>query len=151
MNEKEQNQGKKMDTVIQEALYCHIAFSVDDQPYVIPVSYGYQDNCLYFHCGQEGKKLDMLKKNPRVSFSMEHQVELKEAKSACKYSMLYASVIGNGSAHLLESNEEKSRGLDIVVRHYNAEPIEYTEKSLRTLEVVQIDIDEMTYKETSTG
>ncbi len=147
----EQEQQEKLDAVIQQALYCHIAFSVDDQPYVIPVSYGYQDNTLYFHSGSKGKKLDMLKENPRVGFSLEHQVELKEAKSACKYSMLYASVIGSGKAHLLESIEEKSRGLDIVVGHYNAEPIEYSEKSLRSLEVIQVDIDEMTYKETKTG
>ncbi|MCJ7623552.1 MAG: pyridoxamine 5'-phosphate oxidase family protein [Anaerolineaceae bacterium] len=151
MNVKEQSQGEKIDAVIQQALYCHIALSVDDQPYVIPVSYGYQDNALYFHSGPKGKKLELLKENPRVGFSIEHQVELKEAKSACKYSMLYASVIGKGRAHLLESIEEKSRGLDIVVKHYNAEPLEYTEESLRSLEVIQIDISEMTYKETRTG
>lgn len=151
MNEQGHNEQEKIDAVIQQALYCHIAFSVDDQPYVIPVSYGYQDNTLYFHCGPKGKKLDMLEKNPLIGFSVEHQVELKEAKSACKYSMLYASVIGKGSARLLESIDEKSRGLDIIVRHYNVKPIEYSKKSLRSMEVIQVDINEMTYKETLTS
>ena len=92
--------------------------------------------------------MDLLAGNPKVAFAIETNVELKEAPSSCKYSMLYKSVIGSGKACLLEDMDEKARGLDIVVKQYNAEPLEYTEKALRNLAVVKIEIEEISYKET---
>ena len=139
---------EKIEEVLKEALFCHVAFSADDQPYLLPLSFGYENQTLYFHCGLEGKKMDMLAKNPQVAFAIETNVELKEAPTSCKYSMLYKSVIGKGKASLLEDLQEKAKGLDIVVKQYNAEPRDYGEKALKNLAVVKIKIEEISYKET---
>ncbi len=40
----------------------------DGQPYGIPLSYVYKDDCIYFHCARVGYKLENIKDNPRVSF-----------------------------------------------------------------------------------
>ena len=63
--------------IIEQCTTCHIAM-VDDadagMPYVIPMSFGYslKDGVLelYFHCAHVGKKLDCIRKNPNVAFSM---------------------------------------------------------------------------------
>ena len=51
--------------IIQKAQYITIAMSVNDEPYLATLSHGYDpDNyCIYFHCAQEGKKVDILKQN----------------------------------------------------------------------------------------
>ena len=139
---------EKVEEVLKNALFCHIAFSDKNQPYILPLSFGYKNNVLYFHSGPDGKKMDLLARNPKVAFAIETNVELKEAPTSCKYSMLYKSVTGSGRAYLLEDLEEKARGLDIVVKQYNAEPLEYSEKALQNLAVVKIEIEEISYKET---
>jgi nitroimidazol reductase NimA-like FMN-containing flavoprotein (pyridoxamine 5'-phosphate oxidase superfamily) len=48
---------------------AHVATAVDDRPHVAPVWYGYRDGVLYFLTG--GRKLDNLRRNPRVAVSIE--------------------------------------------------------------------------------
>ena len=145
------SQQQQINHVLQEALYCHVAFSVEDRPYVLPLSFGYEDNALYIHCALSGKKLEMLEKNPHVSFAAETGVELEEASTACKYAMRYSSVIGHGTAAILEDPDEKTRGLNAVVSHYNADPIEYSRDDLDKLKMIKISIENITYKETETS
>ena len=51
--------------ILKSAKYVTIAFSMDNQPYLVSLSHGYDENrnCIYFHCAKEGKKLDYLKSN----------------------------------------------------------------------------------------
>jgi nitroimidazol reductase NimA-like FMN-containing flavoprotein (pyridoxamine 5'-phosphate oxidase superfamily) len=59
--------------------------------------------------------------------------------------MRYRSVIGLGRASLLESDEEKTRGLNIIVRHYSPkDDSTFDKESLDKLAVIKIDIDSMT-------
>ena len=73
--------------IIEQSTTCHVAM-IDDAnaglPYVIPLSFGYSLNSgvleLYFHCAHIGKKLDCIRKNPNVAFSMcvENRIEIHE-------------------------------------------------------------------------
>jgi len=51
-----------------EAEYITLALSYEDHPYLATLSHGYdaENNCLYFHCAFEGKKVEYLKANPKV-------------------------------------------------------------------------------------
>ena len=40
----------------------------ESYPYALPLSYVYDENCIYFHSAKEGHKIDILQKNPKVSF-----------------------------------------------------------------------------------
>jgi uncharacterized protein len=53
--------------------YAHLGCSDDGQPYVVPVTYTYRDNYIY-GVTQEGLKVDIMRKNPRVCVQIE-QVE----------------------------------------------------------------------------
>lgn len=48
---------------------AHLGTTVDDRPHVAPVWYGYRDENLYFMTG--GKKLENVRRNPRVALSIE--------------------------------------------------------------------------------
>lgn len=73
------------------------------RPYVVPVNFGYEVRqgqiWLYFHCANQGRKLDMLKRNPSVCFEMdcEHDLVLDPTPCACGYR--FASVIGEGGGN----------------------------------------------------
>ena len=107
--------------IIEQCTTCHVAM-MDDAgvPYVIPMSFGYslKDGVLelYFHCAHVGKKLDCIRKNPNVAFSMcvENRIEIHE-DVYCKSGRFYASVVGQGKAEIVEDSAEKCRGLSLLM------------------------------------
>ena len=112
--------------IIGQCTTCHVAM-VDDAgvPYVIPLSFGYslEDGVLelYFHCAHAGKKLDCIRKNPNVAFSMcvENRIEIHE-DVYCKSGRFYASVVGQGKAEIVEDSAEKCRGLSLLMERQAA-------------------------------
>ena len=114
--------------IIEQCTTCHVAM-VDDAdagvPYVIPLSFGYSLEGgvleLYFHCAHVGKKLDCIRKNPNVAFSMcvENRIEIHE-DVYCKSGRFYASVVGQGKAEVVEDSAEKCRGLSLLMERQAA-------------------------------
>lgn len=114
--------------IIEQCTTCHIAMEDDADagvPYVIPMSFGYslKDGVLelYFHCAHVGKKLDCIRKNPNVAFSMcvENRIEIHE-DVYCKSGRFYASVVGQGKAEIVEDSAEKCHGLSLLMERQAA-------------------------------
>ncbi len=119
---------KNIAKIIGQCTTCHVAMMDDanaDVPYVIPLSFGYnlKDGVLelYFHCAHVGKKLDCIRKNPNVAFSMcvENRIEIHE-DVYCKSGRFYASVVGQGKAEIVEDSAEKCRGLSLLMERQSA-------------------------------
>jgi len=122
----------KIEEIIRSCRVMRLAMSGDNAPYVVPLNFGYQLDgsqlTLYFHCAAEGKKTDIIKKNPRVCFEMDVEFEIVgPGNEACRYSCKYASVIGFGEAREV-SDHEKEKGLLLILKHaagdrpYNLDP-----------------------------
>ena len=114
--------------IIEQCTTCHVAMTDDadpSMPYIIPLSFGYSLNNgvleLYFHCAHVGKKLDCIRKNPNVAFSMcvENHIEIHE-DVYCKSGRFYASVVGQGKAEIVEDVAEKCRGLSLLMERQAA-------------------------------
>ena len=43
-----------------------LACSLNDQPYIVPVAFSYEDNCIYIF-STAGKKIKWMRQNPKVS------------------------------------------------------------------------------------
>lgn len=75
----------------------------ESYPYALPLSYVYDENCIYFHNAKEGHKIDILQKNPKVSFCIIDQDEIQPLE----YTTYFKSVIVFGNIEILEDNESK--------------------------------------------
>jgi nitroimidazol reductase NimA-like FMN-containing flavoprotein (pyridoxamine 5'-phosphate oxidase superfamily) len=113
--EREITEVGAMEEIIRSAQVCRLAMSVDDQPYVVPLCFGYSDGCLYFHCAREGMKLDMVRKNERVCFECDVDHDLVMSESPCEWGMKGRSVVGFGRASLIEAPEAKREALDVIM------------------------------------
>ena len=51
----------EIEKVVQKAMVCQIGLADGDQPYVVPVCFGYEKGKLYFHSGLKGRKIDTIK------------------------------------------------------------------------------------------
>jgi uncharacterized protein len=144
--EKEITSLKEIEKIIQKAVVCHLGLTDGDEPYIVPMSFGYQDKALYLHAAAQGRKIEVIKKNDKVCFEFETDIELVKAKSACKWSMKYWSVMGTGRAKIIDDSKAKTRGLSIITAHYaNIQydfPQEYVDKVL----VIKIDIEKLSGK-----
>ncbi len=87
----------------------------EDTPYCLPLSFVREGNALYFHCALEGRKVDLLRRNPRVcvTFVGRDQPALEQPANFTTY---YQSAIVTGFAEPLTAPEEKRRALELLCR-----------------------------------
>jgi nitroimidazol reductase NimA-like FMN-containing flavoprotein (pyridoxamine 5'-phosphate oxidase superfamily) len=115
----------------------------------VPLFFGYENNCLYVHCAKKGRKLDMIRQNNTVCFEMEVDTEIKgRDKPACQWSSSYRSVIGYGEAVIIEDFKEKTRALDVIMRHYsNKNSFEYKKKAVAEVAIIKIVVNHISGKQ----
>jgi len=141
----------EIESILYNAVICRIGLAVEDEPYIIPLSFGYEDKVIYLHSALEGKKISMLKENPRCCFEVDQCDNIVRGERPCAWGMRYRSVIGFGRACFVEDCEEKKKGLSCIMRHYSDETYRFSDEDIRNVCVIRIDIDSMTGKKTMEG
>ncbi|MCJ7679490.1 MAG: pyridoxamine 5'-phosphate oxidase family protein, partial [Candidatus Aminicenantes bacterium] len=111
------------------------------------MNFGYADDTLYVHCAPEGRKIDIIKRNNTVCFQMDVDLHLKEGERACDWSLGYRSVIGWGSAQILDTPADLREGLRIIMSQYSDRDYEFPESDLKGIAVIKIVIDRLTGKQ----
>ncbi len=54
--DKEMTDPDAIASVIRRSTVCRLGMSDDNQPYVVPMSFGYKDGAVYFHCATRREK-----------------------------------------------------------------------------------------------
>jgi len=139
-----------IDEIIRDADVCHLGFAIENEPYVVPLSFGYDGSSLYFHTAMNGQKIDFIESNPRICFEMirSHSVLTDEA-IACKWTASYESVIGYGLMHELVSPEDKIHGLNQIMIHYSDREWEFQSAVVSRTRVWRLDVESVTSKRSS--
>lgn len=97
--------------ILDEALICHVAFTVDNQPFVIPTAYGRVEDKIYIHGSPASRMLRSLSKGIEVCVTITLLDGLVLARSAFNLSMNYRSVVVFGTAEIVKDTEEKLQAL----------------------------------------
>ncbi len=137
----------EIERVIRKAIRCLIGLVDGDEPYVVPVCFGYERNALYFHGALEGRKVELIKRNNKICFEIDTDVEVVKSEKPCKWAMQYKSVIGMGRAYILEKDEEKYYGLKLIMRQYSGGEFNFSKSELDSVLVVRVDIRSITGKQ----
>ncbi|QEN08700.1 pyridoxamine 5'-phosphate oxidase family protein [Oceanispirochaeta crateris] len=146
--EKEITDRVEIDSILKTARICRLAMIDGDTPYVIPLNYGYSQNTLYFHSANEGRKINILHKNPRACFEVEWDTSLVEGKDPCQWSMNFQSIIGSGQVEFIESPEQKVKALSIIMSQYSEkEDFSYPTEAVNGVTVFKLAIDEICGKQ----
>lgn len=88
----------------------------DGAPYAFPVNFVLLGDALYIHTAFTGKKMDLIRKNPRVGFSAYADVRIIREKATTTF----RSVCGTGTAIIVEDKEEKRTALDAITVRYKS-------------------------------
>ncbi len=145
--EKEITSRHELDQIIHNSLICHLSCSLNDQPYVVPLSFGYDGNVVYFHTAQEGKKNDILSANPHVCLGFESEIHLQpDPDLACRWSFNYQSVIAIGIAELVTNPKDRLYAIKQIMLHFSDQDWEISEKELSRTAIWQVILIEITGK-----
>jgi len=141
-----------IDKVLSSSEICRLGFMDNDRPYILPFNYGYQDNCIYIHCANEGKKIDLIKKNNNVCIEIEQIARIERYEKACKWATRYRSLIGYGTVEIITDYEQKRKGLDVIMKHNGANEthdLNYEKNQVDSMSILKVKITEITGKQSS--
>ena len=145
--DKEITDRMEIESVLSQARICRIGFSQNNKPYIVPMNFGYKDGYLFFHCAQEGMKIDIIKQNNNVCFEVDINHEITDTGIPCNWSTRYSSVIGFGKALLVKDPIEKKLALNVIVNLYSPKAkFKYSEEALNKVGIIKIEITSMTGK-----
>ena len=122
-------------------------YGEDGYPYGVPLSYVYADGKLYFHSAKDGHKIDAVRNNNKVSFTVIAQDNIV----AEEYTTYFQSVIAFGTARILEQDDEKRAAIEQLAEKYMPDlkegRLQEIEKEFHRLCMIEVTIDSLTGKE----
>lgn len=142
---------RQIESIIEKAKVVHIGMIDGGTPYVVPMQYGYvfTDGALtlYLHGAKEGRKIDCIKKNPNVFIELETDIApISGGDIPCKYSSAYASVMGDGTAEIVEDPKEKVFGLESIMKTQTGKAFTVSEEMAAAVSVIKISVPRVTAK-----
>ena len=136
--------------ILDTGKVLHLGLAVNDEPYVVPMNYGYvlEDGklTLYLHSALQGKKLDMMRTNPKVFFEIDCDLQPFEGTLPCQYGLVYSSVMGRGTARIVEDVEEKKQAMTILMKTQTGKDFTFVDRLVSIVAVIRIDVAEYTAK-----
>lgn len=136
--------------IIIEGKYITLSMCRESEPYIVSLSYGYDHdkNCLYFHCANEGLKIEFIKTNPLVCATIIKDCGYK--MNECNHA--YQSIVIRGKLIIIENLEEKKHGFDVLISHLEENPEKMEKKHLNDEKsyvntcMLRLDIEEISGK-----
>lgn len=140
----------KIIEIIKNNQCCRLGFIDQESVYIVPLNYGYLYNnkhIFYFHGAKVGKKINLIKQNNHIGFEIDNNHQLVEGKTPCQYSMKYQSIIGKGHIELIEDNEKKKLGLQLIMKNVAHQDVTFNNQMISNVAVMKLIVDTLSCKE----
>ena len=139
-----------LNAILDEGFICHVGFSMDGRPVVIPTGYARDGARLYIHGSQASRMLRTVGQGIDVCVTVTLIDGLVLARSAFHHSMNYRSVVIFGRATLIENRDEKIAALRNLSEHMIPgrwdDVREPNERELQLTTVLSLPIEEASAK-----
>ena len=136
--------------ILDTAKVLRLGLAVDNEPYIVPMNYGYtlegEKLTFYLHSALKGKKLDMLQANPRVFVELDCDQKPFDGVKPCQYGLSYSSVMGRGTARIVEDVEEKKKAMSILMKTQTGKDFTFEDRLVSIVAVIRVDVSEYTAK-----
>lgn len=135
--------------IIAKCDTIRVAMFDGDYPYIVPLNFGEEVEdgkvVFYLHAAKEGKKLDLLRKNPHVAFEMDcgHELYYRTGNMSCNFR--YESVMGTGRVEFLPETES-AKALTVLMNHYHADPVPFNPKFVPITLCMKLTVEMLTAK-----
>jgi nitroimidazol reductase NimA-like FMN-containing flavoprotein (pyridoxamine 5'-phosphate oxidase superfamily) len=136
---------EEMEQILREEVVGYLGLSLDGQPYVVPLNYAYAAGKIRFHCALTGQKLEAIRRNPRVCFTVGRQVgEIRDHGGDGVCHVDSDSVICYGQASILDDLSAREAALNAFNRRYRTDAPDLPRARVEECMAVEITVAEMT-------
>jgi nitroimidazol reductase NimA-like FMN-containing flavoprotein (pyridoxamine 5'-phosphate oxidase superfamily) len=136
--------------ILDEGYVCHVGFSVDGQPYVIPTLFARIGDAIYFHGSAASRMLRTVSGGISVCITVTLTDGFVLARSVFNHSMNYRSAVALGNATLVEAPEEKLEALhaftEKILPGRWADARQPNEKELKATSILRLPLTEVSAK-----
>lgn len=137
----------KIEKIIAQGRVCHLTLHDLPAPYVVPLSFGYKENTLYFHAARDGHKVDLMQQNPQAGFAISIDLgDVDGGDEGCEWSVGFRSVLGHGNLSIVEATDEKREAFDCIMAQYSDRDFTYPAAMVERTLVFKLAIETMTGK-----
>ena len=123
--------------------------SIDENgyPQIIPMNFSFVNDAVYMHSFPRGEKLENIKKNSKVGFEVDRELEFlpsyfSHPTNASQADTLYISVVIKGESVLVEDDAEKALALNEMMKKYQPEghydPLQNNDLVLDEVAVIKV-------------
>jgi nitroimidazol reductase NimA-like FMN-containing flavoprotein (pyridoxamine 5'-phosphate oxidase superfamily) len=142
---------KEIIRIIDKCDIIRLGLSDEGIPYIVPLNFAYEAReepiIFYFHSATEGRKIDILKKNPYVCFELDGSFQIIQNETPCKWSAEHESVVGYGNVGFINDDREKKTAMDLIMHRYGYEGIpEYSPAVFNRTLVYKLTVCQITGK-----
>jgi uncharacterized protein len=131
--------------IIKGSYHGVLSFSHENEPYAVPINHAYEDGKFYFHCAIGGKKIDFIKRNPSVVYTIiKYYGSPDDFKSRNNCHGKWESIIAYGNARYIEDEQELHEILNKFLNYYGKESREIPRPSLLETRIIVMEIKKMT-------
>jgi len=116
-------------------------------PLVVPVHFVHAGGRIYIHSARQGRKIEMLRRNPKVCVEIDEFHGLKPAQKACEYGTRFRSLIALGRARIVEDAGDKRRALQLLMEKYSGRSFDFSKREIDKVAIIEIRIEEVTGKQ----
>lgn len=112
----------------------------EGEPYGVPINYVWDgNNSIYLHCAPQGRKLQILEENSRVSFTVVGRVNLLPSR----FTTEYESIVLEGEAVRHLNDDEKHQALELLLDKLSPNDkkvgLKYAAASFHRVEIIRVD------------
>ena len=151
-SEREVKDPALLEAIIRDCRICRLGFNDDGEVYIVPMNFGYEKrndgrHAFYFHCAHEGRKMDILRRNPRCGIEMDIYFTPEERRARGHGALHYQSVIGTEPIRVVDDPDRKKHALGVIRDHAGREARGFPEHLMQRVCVLELVADELVGKQ----
>ncbi|WP_042349374.1 pyridoxamine 5'-phosphate oxidase family protein [Bacillus massiliigorillae] len=108
----------RIDAFLTNAQTGFLGLADGEIPYVIPLNFIYYKECFFFHGAEEGRKIDIIKTNPRACFTVSESYGTLVDPVPANTDTAYMSVIANGIVERVTDLDEATSAMQEMLHKY---------------------------------
>ncbi len=139
----------RREKIIRECKTCFIAMSDNNKPYVIPMNFALDGDTVLLHGAREGKKWEILHKNPKIciTWMLGEELAWQDVQVGCSYRVKSKTVIAEGEVEFMDDYDEKVRCLNVFMTQYSTLNFQFSPPSVRNVGIMKVHVKEWSAKE----
>ncbi len=140
---------EEIDEIIKSCKTCFLAMSDNNKPYVLPMNFALDGDCVILHSAPEGRMWETIKANSKVCITwlLGEELAWQDAKVGCSYRVKSKSVLVESDVEFIDDFDEKQRCMKLLMAQYSHREFKFGAPAIKNVGVLKVHINKITAKE----